>query len=130
MVFTPARDTGRFDGFRDLLEASYQNNNLVHLSAGSTVPARPRRMSAALRSHQRVSGMGHLSGGGAAVEAFHGHARDVPRAGLAGITCARIEAIGGGGGSAAIAARASAPPEARWRPPGARARAKTVDVWP
>ncbi|MFM1811221.1 MAG: hypothetical protein RLZZ336_159, partial [Cyanobacteriota bacterium] len=38
MVFTPARDTGRFDGFRDLLEASYQNNNLVHLSAGSTVP--------------------------------------------------------------------------------------------
>jgi len=38
MVFTPARDTGRFDGFRDLLEASYQNNNLVHLSAGSSVP--------------------------------------------------------------------------------------------
>ncbi|NDC34609.1 MAG: Crp/Fnr family transcriptional regulator [Synechococcaceae bacterium WB9_2_112] len=38
MVFTPARDASRSDGFRDLLEASYHNNNLVHLSAGSTVP--------------------------------------------------------------------------------------------
>jgi CRP-like cAMP-binding protein len=38
MVFTPARDASRSDGFRDLLEASYNNNNIVHLSAGSTVP--------------------------------------------------------------------------------------------
>lgn len=38
MVFTPARDASRSDGFRDLLEASFHNNNLVHLSAGSTVP--------------------------------------------------------------------------------------------
>lgn len=38
MVFTPARDASRSDGFRDLLEANYNNNNLVHLSAGSTVP--------------------------------------------------------------------------------------------
>ena len=38
MVFTPARDASRSDGFRDLLEASFHNNNIVHLSAGSTVP--------------------------------------------------------------------------------------------
>jgi len=38
MVFTPARDASRSDGFRDLLEASYNNNNIVHLNAGSTVP--------------------------------------------------------------------------------------------
>lgn len=38
MVFTPTRDAGHSDRFRALLEASYNNNNLVHLSAGSTVP--------------------------------------------------------------------------------------------
>lgn len=38
MVFTPARDVSRFDGFRDLLEANFNSNNLVQLSAGSTVP--------------------------------------------------------------------------------------------
>jgi len=38
MVFTPARDASRSDGFRDLLEANYNSNNLVQLSAGSSVP--------------------------------------------------------------------------------------------
>ncbi len=38
MVFTPSREAGRSDGFRELLEASYHNSNLVHLSAGSSVP--------------------------------------------------------------------------------------------
>jgi CRP-like cAMP-binding protein len=38
MVFTATRDVGRSDGFRELLEANYHNNNLVHLPAGSTVP--------------------------------------------------------------------------------------------
>jgi len=38
VVFTPTRDAGHSDRFRALLEASYNNNNLVHLSAGSTVP--------------------------------------------------------------------------------------------
>jgi CRP-like cAMP-binding protein len=38
MVFTPSREAGSSDGFRDLLEASYQKRTLVHLGAGSTVP--------------------------------------------------------------------------------------------
>ena len=38
MVFTPGRETPRFEGFRAHLEASFQNSNLVHLSAGSSVP--------------------------------------------------------------------------------------------
>lgn len=38
MVFTPGRETPRFEAFRDLLEASYQSSNLIHLGAGSSVP--------------------------------------------------------------------------------------------
>ena len=38
MVFTPGRATPRFEGFREHLEASYQNSNLIHLGAGSSVP--------------------------------------------------------------------------------------------
>ncbi len=38
MVFTPSRDTSQSGGFRAHLEASYNNTNLVHLSAGSPVP--------------------------------------------------------------------------------------------
>ncbi|MBW4529050.1 MAG: Crp/Fnr family transcriptional regulator [Aphanothece saxicola GSE-SYN-MK-01-06B] len=38
MVFTPSRESGSKDGFRDLLEANYQKRSLVHVSAGSNVP--------------------------------------------------------------------------------------------
>jgi len=38
MVFTPPRATGSSDGFRELLETSYQKRSLVHVSAGSGVP--------------------------------------------------------------------------------------------
>ena len=38
MVFTPSRQSDRSGGFRELLESSYRNSNLVHLSAGSSVP--------------------------------------------------------------------------------------------
>ena len=39
MVAIPSRDLfPRRDGFRELLESSYQKRNLVHLTAGSVVP--------------------------------------------------------------------------------------------
>ncbi len=38
MVFTPSRETGSKDGFRELLEANYQKRSLVHVNAGSNVP--------------------------------------------------------------------------------------------
>ena len=38
MVFTSPRTKGSSDGFRDLLETSYQKRSLVHVSAGSGVP--------------------------------------------------------------------------------------------
>lgn len=38
MVFAPPRAPGSSDGFREVLEASYRKRNLVHLSAGSSVP--------------------------------------------------------------------------------------------
>lgn len=38
MVFTSPRATGNSDGFRELLETSYQKRSLVHVSAGSGVP--------------------------------------------------------------------------------------------
>lgn len=38
MVFTSPRAKGSSDGFRDLLETSYQKRSLVHVSAGSGVP--------------------------------------------------------------------------------------------
>lgn len=38
MVFTPASRPGSSEDFRDLLEASYEKRNLIHLAAGSTVP--------------------------------------------------------------------------------------------
>jgi CRP-like cAMP-binding protein len=38
MVFTPSREAGSSDGFRDLLEANYQQRSLVHLTAGSSIP--------------------------------------------------------------------------------------------
>jgi CRP-like cAMP-binding protein len=38
MVFTHSREAGSSDGFRDLLETSYQKRSLVHMAAGSTVP--------------------------------------------------------------------------------------------
>jgi CRP-like cAMP-binding protein len=38
MVFTPFREAGSSDAFRELLETSYQKRSLVHLAAGSTVP--------------------------------------------------------------------------------------------
>ncbi len=38
MVFTHSREAGSSDGFREVLEASYQKHSLVHMAAGSTVP--------------------------------------------------------------------------------------------
>jgi len=38
MVFTSPRATGSSDGFRELLETSYQKRSLVHVTAGSGVP--------------------------------------------------------------------------------------------
>lgn len=38
MVFTSPRATGNSDGFRELLETSYQKRSLVHVNAGSGVP--------------------------------------------------------------------------------------------
>ena len=38
MVFTSPRATGNSDGFRELLETSYQKRSLVHVSASSGVP--------------------------------------------------------------------------------------------
>lgn len=38
MVFTPSREIPRPDGIRQLLEASFQKRNLVHLGVGSSVP--------------------------------------------------------------------------------------------
>lgn len=38
MVFTSPRAKGSSDGFRELLETSYQKRSLVHVSAGSGVP--------------------------------------------------------------------------------------------
>lgn len=38
MVFTPSRPSSSSEDFRDLLEASYHNSNLVHLGPGSSVP--------------------------------------------------------------------------------------------
>ena len=39
MVYThPQRQAGSSDGFRELLEASYQKRSLAHVSAGSSVP--------------------------------------------------------------------------------------------
>jgi len=38
MVFTPSREAGRSDAFRQLLESSYQRRSLIHLAAGSQVP--------------------------------------------------------------------------------------------
>ncbi len=38
MVFTPSRESGGKEGFREFLEASYQKRSLVHISAGSDVP--------------------------------------------------------------------------------------------
>ncbi|MEB3184163.1 MAG: Crp/Fnr family transcriptional regulator [Cyanobacteriota bacterium] len=38
MVFTPSREAGSSDAFRQLLESSYQRRSLIHLAAGSQVP--------------------------------------------------------------------------------------------
>jgi CRP-like cAMP-binding protein len=38
MVFTSPRAKGSSDGFRELLETSYQKRSLVHVSAGSGIP--------------------------------------------------------------------------------------------
>ena len=38
MVFTPSRESGSTPSFLELLEASYEQRNLVHLPAGSRVP--------------------------------------------------------------------------------------------
>ena len=38
MVFTPSREAGSSDAFRQLLETSYQRRSLIHLAAGSQVP--------------------------------------------------------------------------------------------
>jgi len=38
MVFTSPRATGSSDGFREILETSYQKRSLVHITAGSVVP--------------------------------------------------------------------------------------------
>jgi CRP-like cAMP-binding protein len=38
MVSTPSRDAGRSDAIRDVLEASYQQRNLLHIAAGNAVP--------------------------------------------------------------------------------------------
>ncbi|APD48225.1 MULTISPECIES: Crp/Fnr family transcriptional regulator [unclassified Synechococcus] len=38
MVTSPFRHTGRSDAIRDVLETSYRNHNLLHITAGSAVP--------------------------------------------------------------------------------------------
>ncbi|MFY8149925.1 MAG: Crp/Fnr family transcriptional regulator [Prochlorococcaceae cyanobacterium] len=38
MVFTPSPEAGRSDGFRAVLEESFQKRSLVHVNAGSSVP--------------------------------------------------------------------------------------------
>lgn len=38
MVFTPSREAGSSDAFRQLLETNYQRRSLIHLAAGSQVP--------------------------------------------------------------------------------------------
>lgn len=38
MVFTPSREAGSSDAFRQLLESSFQRRSLIHMAAGSQVP--------------------------------------------------------------------------------------------
>ncbi|MFM7514917.1 MAG: Crp/Fnr family transcriptional regulator [Cyanobium sp.] len=57
MVFTPAASSGSSEDFRALIEASYEKRNLMHLTAGSTVPLLRRSVWLVVRGMVKLSAL-------------------------------------------------------------------------
>ena len=57
MVFTPSRESGSTPSFLELLEASYEQRNLVHLPAGSRVPLLKKSVWLVVRGMVKLSCM-------------------------------------------------------------------------
>lgn len=57
MVFTPSRETGSSDQWRQLLETSYKKRSLVSLSAGSTVPMLRQQLWLVVRGMVKLGGL-------------------------------------------------------------------------
>ena len=57
MVFTPSRESGSTPSFLELLEASYEQRNLVHLPAGSRVPLLKKSVWLVVRGMVKLSSL-------------------------------------------------------------------------